>query len=177
MGFNLPDAPPTTPNRDNFPPPPYFLSPTVGPSDTSFITPQILKPQILPLIDKYARPISEVIDGKKKKKKKTMSIIPKTPKLEESNLSEQLTQILPNLDDIKKEDDYTFKETVQNLTETLCKIGEDDATFEFEFFIGRKNEKCVDYIRGIGPSTGNIEFLQSNICKKIMIDNRLKHSY
>ena len=59
----------------------------------------------------------------------------------------------------------------------MSKIGEDGTPFEFELFTGRKNEKFDDYIRGIGPSTENIEFLeflQSDICKKIMIDNKLK---
>ena len=80
------------------------------------------------------------------------------PELEEANLSEQLTQIFPNLDEIKEEEDQTFKETVENLTETLSKIDEEDTPFEFEFFTGRKNKKFDDYIRGIGPSTESIEF-------------------
>lgn len=131
------------------------------------------KPQIRKLIDKYARPITKIID---EKKQKTISIIPKKPKLEESNLSEHFTQIFPNLDDIEKVDHQIFKQTVEKLTETLSKINEGDTPFEFEFFIGWKNEKFGDYIRGIGPSTENIEFLdflQSDIYKKIMIDNKL----
>ena len=65
-GFILPDTPPTTPNRDEFPPPLSFTPPSVGPSDTNFITPQIPKPRITPLIDRYARPITKIIDEKKK---------------------------------------------------------------------------------------------------------------
>ena len=135
--------------------------------------PQIPKPQIAPLIAWYARPITKIIDDKKN----AISIIPKKSKLEEANLSEQLTQIFPNLDEIKEEEDQTFKETVENLTETLGKISEQDTPFEFEFFAGGKNEKLDDYIRGVGPSTENIEFLdflQSDFCKKIMIYNKLK---
>ena len=112
------------------------MKPSVGPSDTNFITPQKPKPQIAPLIDK----------------KNAINIIPKKTHLEEANLSEQLTQIFHNLDDIKDEGDQTFKETVENLTETLSKISEDDTSFEFEFFTGGRNEKFDEYIRGFGPS-------------------------
>ena len=65
MGFILPHTHPATPNRDEFPPPPYFTPLPVGPSDTTFITLQIPKPQIAPLIDRYARPITKIIDDKK----------------------------------------------------------------------------------------------------------------
>ena len=111
------------------------------------------------------------------KKKNTISIIPKNPKLGEANLREQLTHIFPSLDEMKEEQDQTFKETVENLTETLSKIGEEDTPFESEFFTGRKNKKFDVYIRGIGPSTKDTElldFLQSDLCKEIMIDNKLK---
>ena len=64
-GFILPDTPPATPKIDDFPLPPYFSSPPVGPSDTNFIMPQIPKPQIPSLIDKYVRPITKTIDDKK----------------------------------------------------------------------------------------------------------------
>ena len=49
-GFILPDTPSATPNREEFPPLPYFTLLPVGPSDTNFIMPQIPKPQIAPLI-------------------------------------------------------------------------------------------------------------------------------
>ena len=124
------------------------MQPSVGPSNTNFITPQKPKPEIAPLIDKYARPITQIIDDKKN----AINIIPKKTQLEEANLSEQLTQIFHNLDDIKEEGDQAFKETVENLTETLSKISEDDISFEFEFFTGGRNEKFDEYIRGFGPS-------------------------
>ena len=77
------------------------------------------------------------------KKKNTISIIPKKPKLGEANLREQLTHIFPSLDEMKEEQDQTFKETVENLSETLSKIGEEDTPFESEFFTGRKNKNLM----------------------------------
>ena len=62
-------------------------------------------------------------------------------------MSEQLSKIFPNINDLKKQDEEQFKEDVDNLTEILIKIGEDDMPFEFEFFTGGKNEKFDDFIR------------------------------
>ena len=62
------------------------------------------------------------------------------------------------------------------LTEILSRMGEDDTPFEFEFFIGRKNKKFDDIIRGIGPSSNNLDFLdflQSDQCKQILVNNKL----
>ena len=65
---------------------------------------------------------------------------------------------------------------MENLTEILSKIG-DDKPFEFEFFTGVKNKKFDDTMRSYGFSTDNLEFLdflQSDICKKILTSNKLK---
>ena len=62
------------------------------------------------------------------------------------------------------------------LTEISSRMGEDDTPFEFEFFIGRKNKKFDDIIRGIGPSSNNLDFLdflQSDQCKQILVNNKL----
>ena len=70
-------------------------------------------------------------------------------------------------------------EDVNDLTEILSRIGEDDTPFEFEFdfFTGEKSKKFDDIIRGIGPSRNNLEFLdflQSDQCKQILVSNKFK---
>ena len=65
---------------------------------------------------------------------------------------------------------------MENLTEILSKIG-DEKPFEFEFFTGGENKKFDDTMRSYGLSTDNLEFLdflQSEICKKILTTNKLK---
>ena len=45
------------------------------------------------------------------------------------------------------------------------------------FFTGEKNKKFDDIIRGIGPSSNNLDFLdflQSDQCKQILVNNKLK---
>ena len=66
---------------------------------------------------------------------------------------------------------------MNDLTEILTRIGEDDAPFEFEYFTGEKNKKFDDIICRIGPSSDNFEFLdflQSDQCKKILVSIKLK---
>ena len=49
--------------------------------------------------------------------------------------------------------------------------------FEFEFFTGGFNQKCDSFARSKGLSTENqefIDFLQWDMCKQILEDNRLK---
>ena len=68
-------------------------------------------------------------------------------------------------------------EDVNDLTEILTRIGEDDTPFEIEFFTVGKNKKIDDAIRSIGPSSNNLEFLdflQSDQCKQILVSNKLK---
>ena len=66
---------------------------------------------------------------------------------------------------------------MNDLTEILTRIGEDDTPFEFEYFTGEKNKKFDDIICGIGPSSDNFEFLdflQSDQCKQILVSLKLK---
>ena len=66
---------------------------------------------------------------------------------------------------------------MNDLTEILTRIGEDDTPFEFEYFTGEKNKKFDDVICGIGPSSDNFEFLdflQSDQCKQILVSIKLK---
>ena len=57
------------------------------------------------------------------------------------NLSEQLSKIFPNIDEVNKQDEEKLKEDADDLTEILSRIGEDDTPFEFEIFTGGKKQK------------------------------------
>ena len=51
------------------------------------------------------------------------------------------------------------------------------ATFEFEFFSGRKNSKFDSTVKKFGLTTENIDFidfLQSEYCKEILQNNDFK---
>ena len=50
-------------------------------------------------------------------------------------------------------------EDVNDLTEILTRIGEDDTPFKCEFFTGGKNKKFDGIIHSIGPSSDNLELL------------------
>ena len=66
---------------------------------------------------------------------------------------------------------------MKNLTEILSKFGNDENPLEFEFFTGRENKKFDDTMRSYGLSADNLEFLdflQSQICKKILATNKVK---
>ena len=49
---------------------------------------------------------------------------------------------------------------MDDLTEILGRIGEDDTPFEFDFFTGRKSKKSDDIICGIGPASDNLDFFR-----------------
>ena len=60
--------------------------------------------------------------------------------LNEMNFSEQLSKLFPNINEVNKEDKEKFVEDVNDLTEILSRIGEDDTPFEFELFTDGKNK-------------------------------------
>ena len=65
----------------------------------------------------------------------------------------------------------------ENLTEILCEIDQNSIPLEFEFFSSGKNEKFDEIVQSLGLSTDNLEFLyflQSDICKQMLISNNLK---
>ena len=65
----------------------------------------------------------------------------------------------------------------EDLTKILTRIGEDDTLLEFEIFTGEKNKNFDGIIRGIGPSSNNLDFLdflQSDQFKQILVNNKLK---
>ena len=66
---------------------------------------------------------------------------------------------------------------MENLAEILSKIGDDEKPFQLELFTGGENKKFDDTVRSYGLSTDNLEFLdflQSDICKKILATNKFK---
>ena len=135
------------------------------------------KPQLppKPIIDNFAKPLTKIIDDEKN----TIQIIPRKKEvgLNETNLSEQLSKIFPNIDEVNKQDEEKFKEDADDLTEILSRIGEDDTPFEFEIFTGGKKQKIWRYNCGTGLSIDNLyflDFLQSDKCKQILINNKLK---
>ena len=146
------------PSEEEEPPPQY----------ASILFPEVSEK---PLIDNFARPIKKIIDDKDH----TIEITPKKTVVEETNLSEQLQEIFPDLDKATKED-TRFKTEVGNLTKVLSGIG-DDTPFQFEFFSGMENEEFSEYIKSLALSTDNLKFLnflQSNVCEKILKDNKVK---
>ena len=90
------------------------------------------------------------------KKHNTSNSKKKEIDLNETNLSEQLSKFFPSINDLKEQDEEQFKKDVDNLTEVLAKIGEDDTPFEFEFFTGGKNEKFDELILGTGVSSDSL---------------------
>ena len=116
--------------------------------------------------------MTQMLDGQ------TIEITPKTKEIEEKNLSEQLKKLFPDIDKKVNEKEKDFKLDIENLTQVLSEIGKSEIVpFEFEFFQGGHNEKFSEIIRSLAPSTENLEFLdflQSNVCRKVLIDNKLK---
>ena len=128
-------------------------------------------------IDNFARPLTRIID----EKSNNIEITPKKPTLDinETNWSEQLQEIFPNVNEVIKKDSEGFKEKIGDLNEILNKIAKDDddddddendqKLFESEFFTGGKNLTFDKYIWNFGLSSNNLEFLdfiQSDFVRK-----------
>ena len=149
-------------------PPPY--PPDITPKPT-FDKPKI-PPK--PVLNNFARPLTKIIDDKDH----NIEITAKKPPIKKANLSEQLQDIFPDPDEAVSlsSGSEKFKTEVENLRKILSQIG-DETPLEFEFFKGGKNEKFSEYIKSLAPSAENLEFLdfvQSDICLKILQDNKLK---
>ena len=119
------------------------------------------------------------------KKNNTIAIPPKrpVPKIEETNLSEQLHSIFPDVDQTIKQESETFKEKIDDLNEIIEKISsisddeDEQKIFEFEFFTGGFNQNFDSLVCKIGLSTENqefVDFLQWDLCKQILENNNLK---
>ena len=155
-------------------PSPHFLKPQ-EPRETSFLFSDGNKLESLsplrnklknitplpsrPTIDNFARLITQMND----EKKNTIAITPKrpVPKIEETNLSEQLQSIFPDADQTIKQELETFKEKFDDLDKIIEKVSniDDDQDkqkiFEFEFFTGGFNQKFDSFVRSKGLSTEN----------------------
>ena len=94
-------------------------------------------------------------------KNNTIATTPKkpVPKIEETNLSEQLQSIFPDINQTIKQESETFKEKIDDLDkiiEKVSNIGDDQdkqKIFEFEFFTGGYNHKFNSFVRSKGLST------------------------
>ena len=124
--------------------------------------------------DSFSKPVTKLLDGE------TIEITPPTVKInEEWEISDKLQQLFPDVEKISEQNrraDVT--PDFANLSETLTAIAPNEIVpFEFEFFKGGNDEKFADIIRGLDSSNDTNEFLnflQSNICKNLLEDNKLK---
>ena len=123
--------------------------------------------------DSFSRPITKILDGE------LIEITPRQEITEERQISDKLEALFPDVEKISEQNKRADVEPdFVNLSETLTAISRSDIVpFEFEFFKGGNNENFNDIIRGInsgGDTLDFLNFLQSNICKKILDDNKLK---
>ena len=122
----------------------------------------------------FSKPTTKALDGE------TIEITPPTVKIdEEREISDKLQQLFPDVEKISEQNKRAdVSPDFENLSETLTAISTNEIVpFEFEFFKGGNNEKFADIIRGINSSSDTNEFLnflQSNICQKLLEDNKLK---
>ena len=102
----------------------FFPETPNTPRETSFLFPESLSPlrnrlpNIAPLpsrpsIDNFARPLTRIIDDKTN----TIEFTPKkpTPDINEKNLSGQIQEIFPNVNEVKKK----FKKILKSLKKRL----------------------------------------------------------
>ena len=94
-------------------------------------------------------------------------------------MSKRLSKLFPEIDHQVTEqiNDEKNEIDMENLTESLSKIGNDEKPFEFQFFTGGENKKFNNTMRSYGLPTDNLEFLdflQSEIRKKILATNKVK---
>ena len=135
----------------------------------------------MPLFDPYPeltkklkQPLTRLIDGE------TIEITPKREITEEKQLSDSLQKLFPDIDKIINENKKADLEIdFKNLTTTLSEIENQIVPFEFEFFNGGENNKFREIILGLGNVSDHniikfVNFLESEICKKILTDNKLK---
>ena len=98
---------------------------------------------------------------------------------EEKQLSDRLEELFPNINEIDSKENADMILHYENLSETLSAI-EPTAImpFEFEFFKGGANpqfEEIINSLTEINEDTTEfINFLQGNICKNILENNKLK---
>ena len=137
-----------------------------------------------PSVDNFSRPITQITD----EKNNTISITPKKPVLPpilQRQLSQQLQEIFPDVDQTIQKESETFKQKTENLNELIDKFSKNDnydadeqKIFQFEFFTGGSNQKFNSFVQKFGLTIENLEFLdflQSDYCKEILHSNDLKN--
>ena len=123
--------------------------------------------------DSFSRPITKILDGE------TIEITPRQEITEERQISDKLQALFPDVEKISEQNRQADVEPdFKNLSETLTAISRSDIVpFEFEFFKGGNNENFSSIIRGLDSGADTVDFinfLQNNVCKKILEDNKLK---
>ena len=132
--------------------------------DVPLFQPELIKKQ----------PLTKLIDGE------TIEITQRREVKEEKQLSDSLQKLFPDIDNIINENKKADLEIdFTNLTKTLSEIENQIVPFEFEFFNGGENNKFREIILGLGNVSDHniikfVDFLESQICKKILADNKLK---
>ena len=109
-----------------------------------------------PTVDNFSRPNTKMADNSSN----SISITPKRSNLEpigQKQLSEQLQQIFPDVDQTIQKESETFKERTRDLDEAIEKLSKskdtesfDQVTFEFEFFTGGQNSKFDSFVKKFG---------------------------
>ena len=129
-----------------------------------------------PIIDKFSRPLTKMVDDRKN----TIEVTPKKPEadIEEKNLSQSLAELFPDINEVLEEDKKNEgnQDVIENLEEILSNIDR-ETPFELEFFTGGKNKKFDEFMQSAALPPNNLEFLdflQSDQCKQIFIENKLK---
>ena len=144
----------------------------VTPREDEIILPSVLLFE--PVAKKKSSPITRLIDGE------TIEITPKKEITEEKQLSDALEKLFPDVDKVNENAKKADLEIdFQNLSTTLSEIEKQIVPFEFEFFNGGENDKFREIIIGLGVQSDDpiikfINFLESKICKRILISNKLK---
>ena len=67
---------------------------------------------------------------------------------------------------------------MSELTESLSKIGKGEVAKKLQFFEGGQDKKIEDKVKLIGLTADSmefLEFLQSDFCQQILIENKLKN--
>ena len=97
-------------------------------------------------------------------------------------MSTQLSKLFPEVEeDTKiiddKNDEKINELPIEQLTEILSKIDKGEVTKQLNIFEGWENIEFENRVKSIGLSTNSLQFLdflQSNFCQEILIQNKLK---
>ena len=152
--------------------------------DDTFLRPP-QSPTVESLKTNFDCPTTNLID----KANNVIEMIRKTEKQDldrhDLHLSEQLSKPFPEVEDgdgkyvsQDNNDDQKINELpIPELTEILSKIDKGEAPKQLEFFEGGQNKEFEGKVKLIDLLTDSIEFLeflQSDFCQEIFVENKLK---